>query len=665
MVPVPASNSSPKLTEILKELGVRVADLCRKDGFYVSPVLAAYTARVISLEQKVALDHLSSSDEEEVMRLIIQRLSQQDDPRFDAVRMQVAFESLYASELQKLRKKQMVEDQENSLQLDNIVKIGTNIANNTQVANLYRAIFKLMLSNSGVEKVDRNVEREVAAALESVFPQAGLNAFNLMTADEKRKQIKSLVSIVLGIRLFNREIKKGGAGVVDVPGLSQAEAESLVEKLETESASVGDLCFTYSDVINLELDKPGSIVASMERLQDELTNRRQYVLLIHQLQHEVIESQDLIRTQRVRLADELDQLKQLIGLRTSVPKDQVYPKFHSLATTWKALCSERDKNVMRRALLKQLLTFKSNFTSSLTPSDLAMARHRAATDGEEKGYIAPSSFVHTLGEDEGKQADDFARPVRLVKDTVPNFMALPLEYQGYCPWTLVMRGGLLLPGNPNLGVLRYQGRHFSFASYAAMRDFVEDPDKYVDGVIHCAQRNPALIHLLCVQQYIPNTDIAELLIATDLTQDQSITSAPAGPTTSSQTQTVLHPDPDPVPAGWHWNEWVLRRQAIQLADLMNMRTRSVQTELSHFRREGETQTYMPRPLKDGSMPGIGTQTGVEKGTNVERTISYVTGLRGDPARPSITVKYTTPEFVVDGSNGPLALRKPYESWYSP
>jgi hypothetical protein len=42
----------------------------------------------------------------------------------------------------------------------------------------------LLLSNSTVEKakIDRSVEREVAAALESVFPQAGLNAFNLLVS---------------------------------------------------------------------------------------------------------------------------------------------------------------------------------------------------------------------------------------------------------------------------------------------------------------------------------------------------------------------------------------------------------------------------------------------------------------------------------------------------
>ena len=27
-------------------------------------------------------------------------------------------------------------------------------------------------------------------------------------------------------------------------------------------------------------------------------------------------------------------------------------------------------------------------------------------------------------------------------DSTPEFMQLPLEYQGYCPWTIVQRGGI-------------------------------------------------------------------------------------------------------------------------------------------------------------------------------------------------------------------------------
>jgi hypothetical protein len=36
----------------------------------------------------------------------------------------------------------------------------------------------------------------------------------------------------------------------------------------------------------------------------------------------------------------------------------------------------------------------------------------------------------------------------------PEFLQLPLEYQGFCPWTVAHQHGLLLPGKPVEGVVR-------------------------------------------------------------------------------------------------------------------------------------------------------------------------------------------------------------------
>ncbi len=83
------------------------------------------------------------------------------------------------------------------------------------VADLYRQIFRLLIANGQITNVDRLAEREVAAALESVFPQAGLNVFTIMPEQDKRKQVADMIDIVLGIRLFNKDIKKGGAGIED------------------------------------------------------------------------------------------------------------------------------------------------------------------------------------------------------------------------------------------------------------------------------------------------------------------------------------------------------------------------------------------------------------------------------------------------------------------
>lgn len=668
--------SSAVVTESLKNLGRVISEEARKDGGYIPPLLAAFTARAIVLHEQADTGGaggarfnleagLTPEEEKELIEMVLERCTRKDDPVFETMRMQVTFESFYATELHRLRQEQTKRETDNKEQLDKIVAVGTNLQSNAQVASLYRSIFKLMLANSTVEedKRDRNVEREIAAALESVFPQAGLNAFNMMTAAEKRAQVKDLVNIVLGIRLFNLEIKKGGAGLSDVPTIVSREVDSLYEMLEMESTDLGDLCYTYSDIINLEFEKPGTISASLVRLQDELTNRRQLILLDHQLQHETLESIDIIKAGKQQLIEELEQLKTLVGLRTSVPKEQVYPKFHVLAGTWKALLREKEKNAMRKRLFDQLMQFKDNFYPSLLDEDIEVVKQTPLNLNTTN--LDPDEFVETVvernrptQEETEKLAALFNKPVRLVKETTPNFMSLPLEYQGYCPWTVVSRQGLLLPGNPNIGIIRFRGKHYSFSSEKNMRDFCEDPEKFTDGVIKRACKCPDLIHLLCLQPYIPNSDISDLFSNQDAL-DTATLGASSKVDSSAQTpaQYINTDAPDP---NYEWNEWAMRRKALQMADLCNRKTHSTQTDLSHFRRENETQTTLPTPAKDGSMPGVGTQTGIDKGTNVERTTRYFSGLRGKPDTEARTVNFTIPEHVVNGSNLPLNQPDPRE-----
>eukprot|EP00823_Brevimastigomonas_motovehiculus_P004230 TRINITY_DN2727_c1_g2_i2.p1 TRINITY_DN2727_c1_g2~~TRINITY_DN2727_c1_g2_i2.p1 ORF type:complete len:549 (-),score=229.68 TRINITY_DN2727_c1_g2_i2:205-1851(-) len=378
--------------EYLKRLGHNTV---KKDG---NPLLFSFVARLITLEKSdldIEKKPLTEDQEKQLIQLVFDRCSLQNDPIFETVRMQVTFESLYSHELQKLGSKYLHEDQDTKVAINKIVEIASTLQTNQQVANLYRAIFKLLLTNSGVEKakIDRTVEHEIAVALESVFPQAGLNAFNMLSAEEKKRQLSELVTIVLGIRLFNRHVSKRGAGLVDVPVLSSEEVDSLYELLEVESTEMGDVCYAYADVVNLEYDRPGTIHASLSRLQDELTNRRQYVLFIHQLQHEVLDSMDIIKEGRNRINEALDPLKALVGLRSSVPKEQVYPKFHQLASTWNALSRERAKNTVRKALLKELWEFKDNFQASLLEDDLQLVKQYLPLD---KKRVDPDSFVKTL-----------------------------------------------------------------------------------------------------------------------------------------------------------------------------------------------------------------------------------------------------------------------------
>lgn len=85
-----------------------------------------------------------------------------------------------------------------------------------------------------------------------------------------------------------------------------------------------------------------------------------------------------------------------------------------------------------------------------------------------------------------------------------------------------------------------------------------------------------------------------------------------------------------IDLNYHWNEWELRRRALKLVNLKSCTTHGTQTDASHFRREMDTQVYLPRESD--------TQTTRSRGTNPPIVTTYVTGLRGQVLQPVAEAK---------------------------
>ena len=201
-------------------------------------------------------------------------------------------------------------------------------------------------------------------------------------------------------------------------------------------------------------------------------------------------------------------------------------------------------------------------------------------------------------------------------------MQLPLEYQGFCAWTISSRSGLLLPGKPALGVVQFNNGFFVFAHEVALQSFLDDPLKYVEGVKTVAMKNPELIHLLRLQASFPNTAIAKLMGTSAKTPETLPLGFPAPASkVDVSTSTPLHFVEKNIDPSYSWNEWTLRKRAPQLANLKKCKTSSQQTDESHMRRENDSQVYLPRTKS--------TMTKTSTGTNVARKITYVKGLRGE------------------------------------
>jgi len=223
----------------------------------------------------------------------------------------------------------------------------------------------------------------------------------------------------------------------------------------------------------------------------------------------------------------------------------------------------------------------------------------------------------------------------------PEFLQLPLEYQGFCPWTVVHRSGLLLPGKPAAGVVRYAGRFFVFADQQGLQDFVDDPEAYVAGVADVAAKAPELIHILRLHDRFPDASIKHL-IAVDARKREveelaaarggrggigagspaGLNDGPQPATRDAGTSTPTHFMERRIDVNYEWNEWALRRKALQLANIRACVTEGVQTDQSHFRRDNDSQVWLPKSEV--------TQTRKDSGTQPPLVTAYAAGLRGTP-----------------------------------
>lgn len=53
--------------------------------------------------------------------------------------------------------------------------------------------------------------------------------------------------------------------------------------------------------------------------------------------------------------------------------------------------------------------------------------------------------------------------IRLMPNSTPDFMHIPLDFLGFCLVNIVQHNGLLMPGKPNLGVFKYTEKYCVFA----------------------------------------------------------------------------------------------------------------------------------------------------------------------------------------------------------
>eukprot|EP00842_Homolaphlyctis_polyrhiza_P000256 jgi/Hompol1/1230/HPOL_003112-RA len=563
---------------------------------HVSETLAAFLIRAVVLDpiNGFRIERELSRDEvERLIDLCVNKIVSPNDPVQETVRMQVYFDTNFPSQNDFLHKEKLTRIDACSSLLRDILEVKSK-----SIAS-YEVSFVLLRTHVG-NATDVRVVREATAALESVFPQSELNAFLSLAREEKEAQLNGLAQLVTGIRLFNKQLGKGGESIEKLPELCATELREITILLHDHTQQTELLVQQYKAALDYADSTP------LSEIPPDLAARVRAAL------EQVIKARQTLVAIGEKFDDCMRELKITCKSKTAVPVDQSFVVEFS-------------------PIVKTLI---ERYLADIEPEILP-----------EQEVIGKAAMTMTV--------------VAMVNKTVEivhpgnttQYYKLPVEYGGFCPYSLVVRHGLIVPGDKNLGMVRYKDRLFAFASLDCLLEFTKIPERYIDAVIEMAKSQPALVQLLHLYNYFPTVEALER--ARSYTRQRLLGQMPMVAEIGCQVDT--HIVDTQIDLKYRWNEWDLRRQALMLVNLKDKLTHSTQTDLSHFRRESEAQHYHPKQNA--------TQTKRTSTTSVPKTVVYYAGLRNN-GRPIPTGMYSSPfaprqhhfkvvDLTVDHDGGPV------------
>ncbi|KAK9531841.1 hypothetical protein VZT92_011243 [Zoarces viviparus] len=599
---------------VIKTIIGEIVQQCALRGHVVTDTLVAFMVNAVLLDPRNGFNvdrTLTEQDVQKLEELCLDKLMDQCSPSLDTIKMQMYFDMNYTSRREFLEEIHRVAESRPSALSREITDSRVKTPDESDA--LYRKIVAYVQLRSGMgSPTDDNALHEAAAALQSVFPQTELGAFVALLKRDKEQQLNELAMVVTGIRLFYKAGTQGG----EETDLRELMPAALNEALPATSGSVENelsvsqtAAWKYTAVLEKLADydsEPGGRDVPVVLLKQALYNLRQHEVFLKMLLSDACLCAKHVEILQTELSSQMKLLKETVKSQTAVLTAKVSPLFKSLSQLWSGLQDEAE-----------LLNILSNIMHNLQPFVASQAKmvSEAHLDG-----LLEASEVKTDDQRMAESSDESIVPAEmktqewLLPETTASLNELPLQYNGVCGYTLVDRDGLLLPGNPHIGVLQHKEKLYVFSSKEAALKFASSPDDFIAEVAEKAKHSPELIQLLKLHQELccvsPDSEIQpeESLLVKPVTRCES------------GTQTDVHPVETNIVKSYEWNEWELRRKAIKLADLRTRVTHSVQTDMSHMRRENVSQTWLPK--------NAACQSKRDGESNVPKPQVYLAGLRG-------------------------------------
>ncbi|KAM8827120.1 cilia- and flagella-associated protein 206-like isoform 2-T2 [Synchiropus picturatus] len=575
----------------------KIVGACATSGLDVSDSLASFLVKTIALNSENGFDvsrKLTEKDVRRLSELVLKELAAKSSVCLDTLKSQIYFAEEYTSRDDVLERIQRAQEYELSRLRTELL---ASRARSSQDHNaLYGQVVSYMLQSSGMgSRADGIIIGEVEAALHSVFPPSNLGTFLKLLQSDKERQLKELGTVVVGVWLFNRTSRKSPKEAILRELLSASHqdpslftCEDVEKELMTAQRSVWKHTAVLEKMTSSVRDASEGGAVSPVLLRHALYNVRQQErflkLLLADARVSIQHAEELQR----QLCSQLELLNKTVQTVKSVPTTKVFPLFKILSKLWAGLREEAEVLSACSRVMSKLRSFCTSGVQIFSDADL---------DGSEERTDAQRLMDSSGDCIDPEQMED---QEWLLPGTTGGYSDQPLQFSGFCGHSLVTSDGLLLPGNPAIGVLKHMNKFYAFSSRDAARMFARRPSYFISEVEEKAKRSPELIGLL-------QLDL--------LSSGQRVESR-----CEMGTQTDVHPVEAHVDRTYHWNEWELRRRAIQLTDLRTKVTHSAQTSNSHMRRENCSQTWR---VKENC-----SQTRRDGHSNVPRPQVYLAGVRG-------------------------------------
>uniref|UniRef100_A0A3B5KV81 Cilia- and flagella-associated protein 206 n=1 Tax=Xiphophorus couchianus TaxID=32473 RepID=A0A3B5KV81_9TELE len=277
-----------------------------------------------------------------------------------------------------------------------------------------------------------------------------------------------------------------------LPAVLQEALQVGDRSIKNELSITQDLVWRYTAVLE-KLTHPNIQPAQCEmpitQLKQALYNVRQHESFLKILQSDVSICCQRMESRQPKLSSVLKQLRETVQPNMAIPGSTVFPLFKAVTKLWFELQDEAE-----------LLHILSNITVGLKPFLVSQAKRFS------KAYLNSLLEATEVKTD----ANRLAVSSGMIDPTLLNTQSwllphandrlkeLPLEYNGFCGYMFVNRDGLLLPGNPSIGILEHKERFYAFSSREAALAFASSPDDFVAQYIQ--SRIQTYTVFLCFQR---------------------------------------------------------------------------------------------------------------------------------------------------------------------